>query len=66
MRRPKGNGRGHKWQLDAARVKRVRGMLSNGYTVAEMARSLCVSQETLAARLREAGMHPDQVKKCRA
>lgn len=54
------SGRGNKWVLDEARRKRVRGMLSNGYTVEEMARSLCVSGQTLAKALREAGLHPDQ------
>lgn len=52
------NGRGNKWQLDDGRKKRVRTMLGQGYTLPEMASSLCVSTVTLASRLREAGLYP--------
>lgn len=60
MRQPRSNGRGNKWQLDEARRKRVLAMLGQGYTIPEMASSLCVSTVTLSRRLREAGMHPEQ------
>lgn len=50
------SGRGKAWVLDDARKKRVRSMQLNGYTLEEMARSLCVSASTLKRELIKAGM----------